>query len=157
MGRRHAGPEVLVMTKLLAALAILAAVIPIRAETALAPAFAEARRATLRATAAFVPSMCSVESWCLVKATECFLGQTTQPTGLWKAFTQYSVVRRVRALCPTGAYGAWESRIFMGSVEPQVFSSAIETSEETAVASALKLCRVYRADWVSAAPACAGN
>jgi len=160
------------MLKLLAAAALLAAAVPVRAQTELAPAFAQARRAAaasraavlereraqaLRATAPFVPEMCSVESWCLVKATECFLGQTTRPTGLWKAFAQYSVVRRVRALCPTGRYGTWESRTFMGPVEPQAFSSIIETSEETAVASALKLCRDYRADWTSAAPACSAD
>ena len=79
---------------------------------------------------------------------------TTKPTGLWKAFTQYSVVRRVRALCPTSSYGPWERRTILGPVEPQLFSSNIETTEEAAVSSAMKLCGVYRADWVSAAPAC---
>ncbi|PIR19282.1 MAG: hypothetical protein COV48_02880 [Elusimicrobia bacterium CG11_big_fil_rev_8_21_14_0_20_64_6] len=157
------------MTRLLAVAAVLALAVTARAETALSPALAEASRATvvsrtsvregeristLRAAASFVPTMCSVESWCLVKATDCFLGQMTHPTGLWKAVAQYSVVRRVQALCPTGRYGSWESRTFMGPVEPQVFSSGIEPSEEAAVASTMKLCRDYRTDWVSAAPAC---
>lgn len=157
------------MTKLLAVVVVLGVAVPVRSEAVLATAFAEACGAAVAArtvileqehaasrhmVAAFVPRICSVESWCLVKATDCFLGQMARPTGLWNAFAQYSVVRRVRALCPTGNDGSWERRTFMGPVEPQVFSSTIETSEAAAVFSALKLCNVYRADWVSAAPAC---
>jgi hypothetical protein len=97
-----------------------------------------------------------VESWCLVKATDCFLGRVAQPGGLWQAFAQYSVVRRAVALCPDG-YGRWTRQTFMGPVEPQVFSSAVETEEKTASDAAVKLCTVYRKDWVDAAPACPAN
>ena len=142
-----------------------------RAQDGLGKAFGDAREsivrfqgsvagarsdAAVRSQESFVPAGCAVESWCLVKATDCFLGQITQPTGLWKAYAQYSVVRRAVALCQDG-YGRWQRQSFMGPVEPQVFSSAIEVDEKTASDSALKLCTVYRKDWVDAAPLCAAN
>lgn len=110
----------------------------------------------VRASGTFIPDGCSVESWCLVKATDCFLGQVVQPGGLYKAYAQYSVVRRAVALCPDG-YGRWLRRSFMGPVEPQQFSSGTEVDEASASAAALKLCSVYRKDWVDAAPVCAPN
>lgn len=119
------------------------------------PAGAVATRARA-AEAGFVPAGCTVESWCLIKATECFLGKVTRPTGLWQAFAQYSVVRRAVALCPSGPYGQWQRHNFLGPVEPQVFSSAVETEEKTASEAAVKLCLTYRADWVEAAPRCGG-
>lgn len=131
---------------------------PSGAQDELGKAFSAARAsvpsaAPVRAAAGFVPQGCSVETWCLVKATDCFLGRVTRPTGLWQAYAQYSVVRRAVALCPDG-YGRWTRRTFMGPVEPQVFTSAIETEEKTASDAAVKLCSVYRKDWVDAAPAC---
>lgn len=87
-----------------------------RAQDGLDKAFSDAREAIVEfhasvaaarpdavvRTSSFIPNGCSVESWCLVKATDCFLGQITQPTGLWQAHAQYSVVRRAVALCPDG-------------------------------------------------------
>lgn len=145
---------------------------PLRAQEALSSAFASARESAQRArtsqeTAAkpraalfhaesFVPQNCTVESWCLVKATDCFLGMVTRPQGLWQGHAQYSVVRRAVVLCPAG-YGQTERRVIMGPVEPQPFSSDVETEQDVASESALKLCRVYRQDWVSAAPVCPAN
>ncbi len=102
----------------------------------------------------FVPQGCSVQSWCLVKATDCFVGLVDQPEGLWQAHAQYSVVRRAAALCPTGDYGAWQTQVFMSPVEPVLFSSAVETTRAAASVEALNLCAAYRKDWVSAAPVC---
>lgn len=148
-----------------------------RSEEGLVEAFAAARAASVKsrvvpvshdrpatpvraasarfASISFVPEGCTVQSWCLVKATECFLGFTSNPGGLWQGHAQYSVVRRATAYCPVG-YGKWETRTFMSGVEPQPFTSAIETDKDEAGASALRLCKAYRADWLDAAPAC-GN
>lgn len=117
----------------------------------------EAKPRTDRFSAlSLVPQDCTVESWCLVKATECFLGLFTHPAGLWQAHAQYSVVRRAVALCPAG-YGQLERRTIMGPVEPQPFTSDVEVDQDAASAAALQLCRVYRQDWVSAAPVCPAN
>ncbi|NNN05070.1 MAG: hypothetical protein HKL90_04135 [Elusimicrobia bacterium] len=102
----------------------------------------------------FVPQGCSVQSWCLIKATDCFVGLVDQPEGLWQGHAQYSVVRRAVALCPTGDYGAWQTQVFMSPVEPVPFSSAVETTRAAASSEALNLCVAYRKDWVSAAPVC---
>lgn len=113
-----------------------------------------ARAASPRRTAAgFIPDGCLIESWCLERATDCFLGRLTRPTGLWRAQAQYSVVRKVAALCP-GRYGELQRVSLTGPVERVVFSSEVEADEETASRTALGLCRSYRRDWVSAAPAC---
>ncbi len=133
-----------------------------RAATAKSRAGAEAARdgaAPFRADAfqrmdSFVPAGCSVQSWCLLKATDCFVGLVDQPEGLWQAHAQYSVVRRAVALCPSGPYGDWQTQVFMSPVEPVPFSSAVETTRDAASAEALNLCAAYRKDWVSAAPAC---
>lgn len=120
------------------------------------PVSYDRRAAPVRAASiSFVPEGCTVQSWCLVKATECFLGFTANPGGLWQGHAQYSVVRRATAYCPVG-YGKWETRTFMSGVEPQPFTSAIETDRAEAGASALRLCKVYRTDWLAAAPTC-GN
>ncbi len=103
--------------------------------------------------ASFVPANCSVESWCLVKATDCFLGRYSRPAGLWMGHTQYSVVRRVVAIC-SDRYGAQDRRTITGPVEPIRFRSDQETTKKTAGEVAENLCRVYRSDWVSAAPRC---
>ena len=151
----------------------LIAVVPAKADEVLATAFGTARGATtksratatareskvmlVRAVAAsYVPADCSVESWCRVSATECFLGYTANPGGLWQGHAQYSVVLRAVAYCPTG-YGKWEKRTFMSGVEPQQFTSAVETNREAASTGALNLCKSYREDWLAAAPVCAGN
>lgn len=105
------------------------------------------------ANTSFVPANCSVESWCLVKATECFLGRYSRPSGLWMGHAQYSVVRRAVALCPV-RYGDWQRRIFTGPVEPIRFRSDQETTKKTAGEVAENLCLKYRTDWVSAAPSC---
>ena len=103
----------------------------------------------------FVPQNCTVENWCLVKATDCFLGHFTHPQGLWQGHAQYSVVRRAIALCPTGYYGGtFERRTLLGPVEPVLFASDVLTTEEKAKAGATELCAAYRQDWVAAAPAC---
>ena len=134
------------------------------AEEGLAEAYVAASAASVRsravppvrkASASFVPEGCTVQSWCLVRATECFLGYVDNPRGLWQGHAQYSVVRRAVAYCPVG-YGKWETRTFMSGVEPQPFTSGIEYSKEAAGEAALKLCKTYRADWLAAAPAC-GN
>ncbi len=104
----------------------------------------------------FVPDGCSVQSWCLVKATDCFVGRVDQPEGLWQGHAQYSVVRRAQALC-RGPYGEWTTQTFMSSVEPVPFASAVETTRAAASSGALSLCAAYRKDWVSAAPACPAN
>lgn len=104
-------------------------------------------------TSGFVPAGCMVESWCLVNATSCFVGRVARPTGLWQAHAQYSVVRKVAALCPD-RYGALQKVTLTGPVEPVTFSSELETAEETASREALRLCRTYRQDWVAAAPSC---
>lgn len=51
-------------------------------------------------------------------------------------------------------YGRWEEKSFQGPVEPVIFRSGIETTEEKAQAEALRLCNVYRDQWLGAAPAC---
>lgn len=101
----------------------------------------------------FVPRECLVETWCLVRATDCFLGHMTRPAGLWQGHAQYSVVRRVQALCPD-RYGDLHRRLLTGPVEPVLFSSGSEPTREAAEENTLRLCRTYRQDWVSAAPAC---
>lgn len=103
--------------------------------------------------AGFVPPGCTVESWCLEKATECFFGHFTHPQGLWQGHAQYSVVRRVVAVC-SAPYGHSERRQITGPVEPVRFASDVETKADVAQSSALGLCGVYRADWVGAAPVC---
>ena len=112
--------------------------------------------APLQAASSFVPAECAVESWCRVSATECFLGFTSNPGGLWQGHAQYSVVMRAVARCPVN-YGHWETRTFMSGVEPQRFSSAVEVDRETASTGALQLCKAYRTDWMAAAPACDGR
>ena len=101
----------------------------------------------------FVPANCTVESWCLLKATDCFLGYVDHPQGLYQGHSQYSVVRRVVADCRDD----WKmSRrvTIQGPVEAIKFTSDVETSDEKARASALSLCQIYRNDWVTAAPVC---
>jgi hypothetical protein len=127
-----------------------AAMSAVAAAPAPAPRSAEP---VFKALESFVPAYCSVESWCLVKATDCFVGQVTQPTGLWQAHAQYSVVRRAVALC-RGRYGETTRETFMSPVEPVPFASAIQTTKKAAVDEAARLCAAYRKDWVSAAPTC---
>ncbi|OFZ22369.1 MAG: hypothetical protein A2X94_00005 [Bdellovibrionales bacterium GWB1_55_8] len=105
------------------------------------------------ARADLVPPGCTVEDWCLKKATECFVGYVTNPQGLYRAHSQYSVVRRITAICES-YYNGRERRVITGPVEPVSFSSGVESSEGRARAAALQLCERYREDWVSAAPAC---
>ncbi|MEK7857847.1 MAG: hypothetical protein AAB320_01780 [Elusimicrobiota bacterium] len=121
-----------------------------------AAAFQASRPRSVRSEGSFVPEGCSVESWCLVKATDCFLGVVTRPGGLWQAKAQYSVVRKAVALCPVN-YDRWERRTFMGPVEPQVFASGEQAERQSAEKAVVELCRVYRQDWVSAAPVCPAN
>ncbi|MBI3542985.1 MAG: hypothetical protein HY075_06910 [Deltaproteobacteria bacterium] len=102
----------------------------------------------------FVPDHCTVESWCLVKATDCFVGHFTHPAGLWKAHAQYSVVRRAVALCRDHYYGGLERRTITGPVEPIRFESTTVTTKEAAEKEAAELCAVYRKDWVDAAITC---
>jgi hypothetical protein len=104
----------------------------------------------------FVPDNCTVESWCYVKATECMFGHFTQPQGLWQGHAQYSVLRKVVALCPAAnSYnGQMERRTILGPVEPIQFQSGVETTQEKAQTSAMDLCKPYRADWLGAAPKC---
>jgi len=143
-----------------------------RAQEGLAEAYVAARSASVKSRAvpvsydrraapvrkasiSFVPEGCTVQSWCLVKATECFLGFVDNPRGVWQGHAQYSVVRRAVAYCPIG-YGKWETRTFMSGVEPQPFTSGVEYSKEAAGEAVMKLCTAYRADWLAAAPVC-GN
>jgi hypothetical protein len=102
----------------------------------------------------FVPRECTVESWCLDRVTDCFVGYVSKPQGLWQAHAQYSVVRKVVALCPSGYYGQPERRNITGPVEAVQFRGEVMTREDAARESALALCRTYRQDWVSAAPRC---
>ncbi len=110
--------------------------------------------ATLASANDFVPADCTVESWCLSRATACFFGHFSQPNGLWRGHAQYSVVRKVVALCPSYYGGQLERRNITGPVEPIRFESTIEVSKEKAQQGALDLCTIYRTDWVGAAPAC---
>ena len=75
------------------------------------------------------------------------------PTGLYQGEAQYSVVRSGKMSCDMG-YGRWEEKSFQGPVEPIIFRSGIETTEEKAQAEALRLCNAYREQWLGAAPAC---
>jgi hypothetical protein len=109
--------------------------------------------APLHADEGFVPAHCTVESWCLVRATDCVFTRFSHPQGLWQGHAQYSVLRRAVALCPT-QYGQMERRTFLGPVEPIRFSSDVQTTAEKARAEANDLCAVYRADWLAAAPRC---
>ncbi|PIP83055.1 MAG: hypothetical protein COR54_11580 [Elusimicrobia bacterium CG22_combo_CG10-13_8_21_14_all_63_91] len=111
------------------------------------------RRAKVHVKAGFVPPQCRVETWCLVKATECFLGHYSRPAGLWMAHAQYSVVRKVVASCPN-RYGEWSRQTIMGPVEPVRFTSEQETTQERAKEKAMNRCLGYRQDWVGAAPTC---
>lgn len=107
------------------------------------------------AQAGFIPPNCSVESWCLKKATPCFLGNVQEVRGNYFGYSRYSVVREVVALCQIDYYGNWERRVILGPVEPVDFRSGAEYSYEQASSAAMNLCERYRDDWISAAPACA--
>ncbi len=156
------------------AAAVLACALSARAQSTLTDAFAQAsatagesaraqrsaalpplESVSLFQSASFVPPDCRVLSWCLVKATDCFLGYVDQPEGLWQGHAQYSVVRRAIAQCPSDAYGDWETVTLTGPVEPVVFASPVETSRAQASSQAVATCSAYRKDWVDAAPACA--
>ncbi len=103
----------------------------------------------------FLPRECSVENWCVVRATECAFTQHTHPQGLWQAHAQYSILRRFSVLCSSGPYGGeLQRRTILGPVEPVRFSSEILAREFGTREQAVGLCQVYRADWVAAAPAC---
>ena len=108
--------------------------------------------------ASFVPKECTVESWCLVKATDCFVGHYSKlPSTYLKGHAQYSVVRKAQAVCRiSGRYGAPrnERRVITGPVEPIKFVGEAFPTKEEAHDQALNLCEVYRNDWVSAAPLC---
>lgn len=105
------------------------------------------------ATVDWIPSWCTIESWCLQKATECFIGQVTEPQGLYQANSQYSVARKAVVLCHEG-YNSVVRRTIVGPVEAVPFTGEVEVTEPAARSSALQLCQSYRQDWVSAAPAC---
>jgi hypothetical protein len=113
---------------------------------------------SITAHAEFVPKECTVESWCLVKATDCFVGHYSKlPSTYLKGHSQYSVVRKVQAICKTrSGYGGprTERRIITGPVEPIKFTGEAFPEQQEARDSALNLCQVYRNDWVSAAPSC---
>ena len=105
----------------------------------------------------FVPRECSVEDWCIVKATACFTGYVTHPSGLYQAHAQYSVVRRVLALCHVGSWYGEERPVWRnitGPVEPVRFKSPEEVTEENARKKVLEKCELYRADYLAAAPFC---
>ena len=150
---------------------VLGLIVGAKADDGLATAYSAARQVSAKSRAvpvsydrkaarilvsavAFVPEGCAVQSWCLVKATDCFLGFVDNPRGVWQGHAQYSVVRRATAYCPLG-YGKWETRTFMSGVEPQPFTSGIEYSKEEAGQAVMKLCQAYRTDWITAAPVCA--
>lgn len=106
-----------------------------------------------RVQGSFVPPQCRVETWCLVKATECFLGHYSHRPGWWIGHAQYSVVRKAVVSCPS-RYGEWVRQTMTGPVEPVTFRSQEETTQENAEEQAMNRCRGYRQDWVSAAPTC---
>lgn len=90
-------------------------------------------------------------------ATECRFTYFSHPGGLFQGRAQYSVVRRVIALCPEdsyGGYGRLVRRQIMGPVETIPFASEAQVSEDEARASVMNLCAIYRGDWLSAAPSC---
>ena len=105
-----------------------------------------------------VPKNCTVESWCLLKATDCFVGHyTKKPSTYLIGNSQYSVVRKVTALCRIRV-GYGDIRLqrmnFTTPVEPVRFKGEAFAEKEDAHDSALQLCEIYRNDWVSAAPVC---
>ncbi|OFZ56517.1 MAG: hypothetical protein A2428_03875 [Bdellovibrionales bacterium RIFOXYC1_FULL_54_43] len=106
-----------------------------------------------QATPEWIPSWCTVESWCLQKATECSVTHVTNPRGFYQGHSQYSILRKAVVLCRED-YHSVVRRVITGPVETVPFSGALEDSESFARANALRLCRAYREDWVGAAPSC---
>lgn len=104
----------------------------------------------------WIPPYCTIETWCVVRATECSFTHFTHPQGLDQGHAQYSVLRRAIALCQEN-YGQFIRREFLSPVEAVPFASEVETSEEAARTAVLSLCQVFRNDWVSAAPVCEGQ
>lgn len=102
---------------------------------------------------ASVPPNCTVTNWCLRSSTTCVFTRILNPQGLYQGEAQYSVVRAGQMMCEMG-YGQWQTVDFTTPVEAVIFRSGVETDIEVAKAEALRLCTVYRHQWLDAAPLC---
>ena len=110
--------------------------------------------ASLEHISGFVPPECTVESWCVMTVTDCFVGSVDHSNGFNQALSHFSAVRKATALCPVGYSNFPERRTIQGPVESAAYRSEIFTNEDDAKANALSICNRYRVDWVAAAPVC---